>query len=214
MKHFTKKIALVLAGISMVIFACQEQELTQQTDVIDQDLTEASSLVDDFLKKEGGRRNQSYSITVFKYMDGEVYFDTNRDDYEGYQVLGEESITAVVDYGEWIFWYSGSGMSELDGVEFDAMAEKFLRVFPEEINFGRLWLLRVPTREEVAANQEEDYDTEEGDETDDEEDSYDDKEVLLKYDILYQYDGYTGESIRLDPKIRVKGSERSASVSK
>ncbi|MEL7006966.1 MAG: hypothetical protein AAFN93_30280 [Bacteroidota bacterium] len=90
----------------------------------------------------------------------------------------DETVTATVDEGGYVFWYAGGGVSDLIGIEFDASSREKLAGDPTGWVFHKFWVATV--------NQNT------GDE-------------LLKYDILYQHFDDDGESelIRLDPKIKV-----------
>lgn len=191
MMRFPRQTSVVIFfTFIFIVFACREEAFIEEADLVDEDLLAATQLADDYLLKERGRTSDERSITVFRYKDDEVYFNTNTDSILEYQILTEESVTANVSYGEYIFWYSGGGMSDLDGIEFDSVSEEFLEEFPEEINYDKMWVIKMPEKDEVEA----------------------DGEVVLKYDILYQYRGYEGEPIRLDPKIRVDEGDEDEDV--
>ena len=88
--------------------------------------------------------------------------------------------TAYVQPGEYIFWVIGSGVTYLDGIEFDVVAEYELRGNAEEGEQYKMWLVRVP--EDVEPNEAGE----------------------LKYDIIYGCKDNDGNPIRLDPKIKVQ----------
>ncbi|MFK7953297.1 MAG: hypothetical protein AB8B73_10670 [Ekhidna sp.] len=171
----------LLAAIPfLILFACQENSFTQEDEVlIDTDMDAAILLADEHQISENGRSDsRGRAITVFRCHKGVVYFDTNTDDYRGYQVLEETSVTAIVQPGEYIYWYSGGGITDLENIEFDSESESYLEELPEEFKPNRMWVLEVP-------------------------ENYDLTQDHLKYDIVYESKDNEGY-IRLDPKIQVK----------
>ncbi len=170
----------LLATLSLlVLFACQEDSFNKEDEtLIDEDMDVAILLADEHQISENGRKDsKGMAITVFRYFKGVVYFDTNTDDYRGYQVLEETSVTAIVQPGEYIYWYSGGGITDLEDIEFDSESESYLEELPEEFKPNRMWVLEVP-------------------------ESYDLAQDYLKYDIVYESRDNEGY-IRLDPKIQV-----------
>lgn len=172
------KFSLFIVILSTLIIACQEYEETTG-DLIDSDMDIAILLADEHQILENGRRDSKRrAITVFRYSKGIVYFDTNTDDHEGYQALKETSVTAIVHPGEYIYWYSGGGITDLEDVEFDSDSESYLEGLPEEFKPDRMWVLKIP-------------------------ENYDLTHEHLKYDIVYESKDSEGY-IRLDPKIQIK----------
>ncbi|WP_425393079.1 hypothetical protein [Ekhidna sp.] len=165
----------------LVAIACQEDSYLEEEILdTDEDMIAAIQLADDYLNSIRGRdANAEKSITVLKYHKGKLFFATNTDEIKGYQELTETSVTAIVEPGEYLFWYSGGGVTDLDGIEFDPNSQEDFDEFPEEINEDKMWKIQVPDDGNLS---------------------------MYKYDILYQYKG-TESPIRLDPKIRVKNDE-------
>lgn len=166
----------------LLLIACQEDSLIEE-EIFDEDLAAATILADQYFTDFGGRSNGDYerAITILKYKDGEIYYNTNTDDINGYQVVTETTITAFVEPGEYIFWYRGGGLDALEEVDFDEDAEAYLDQLPDEYKDDKMWVLQVPT----------DYDPEHDE---------------LKYDIVYESKDNTGVIIRLDPKIKIGGT--------
>ena len=171
------RFLLPIFAIALFI-SCQEEHVSEEIDLLDVDMIAATKLADEYMNASRARYNSERSITVVRFENGKLIFGTNTDDYKGYQEVSEESITATVEPGEYIFWYSGGGLSELDQIEFDEDSQLRLVESPEEINDDKMWVISIP----------EDFDEEDG---------------MLKYDIVYQYKGNDGPPIRLDPKIKV-----------
>jgi hypothetical protein len=162
-----------------ILIACQEDRLIDDTDLIDEDMINATSLANEYLKSETGRFEDSdKAITILKYKDGKLMFDTNTDDHKGYQEVEETSVTANVEPGDYIFWFAGVGLSEVDDIDFDEAAEEILGDLPFDFIPQKMWIIRVPTEL--------------------------DSPQLLKYDIVY-VPRESGIQIRLDPKIAVGG---------
>ena len=173
-----RNITLFTLGLSVSI-SCQEDQLAE--DQVDQDMDLAVSMADEYLNSKKGRSgNSEKSITVLKWKDGVLLYDTNTDEINGYRVVKETTITAYAEPGEFIFWYSGGGVSDLEEIDFDEMSEQYLRDMPEEINADHMWVTQVP-------------------------EDIDEDVEYLKYDVVYRYKekGMESEIIRLDPKIRV-----------
>lgn len=168
--------------ITIMLIACQEDSVKEETDLLDKDMIDANRLADEYLTSTVGRASAERSITVMKFIDGKLYFGTNTDDVHGYEEITEETITAYVEPGEYIFWYSGGGLSDLDGIVFDEESMLQLVDAPDEVNADKMWVVSIP----------EDFEEEDG---------------ILKYDIIYQYKGHEGAPIRLDPKIKVAHEE-------
>lgn len=168
-----------LAFLSLLILACQDDTfIDDQTETMDEDMIAATILADDYLMATTGRNSDERSITVLQYRNGELYFNTNTDDIKGYQLLTETSVTAYVKPGEYIFWFSGGGVTDLDSIDFDATSEMYLDDLAEEINADKMWVVKMP-------------------------EIYDPSFQMLKYDIVYESREEEGEYIRLDPKIQV-----------
>lgn len=168
-----------LAFISLLILiACQEDPITEDLDSFDEDMLVATSLATEYLESESGRFEDSdKSITVLKYEDGKLLFDTNTDDYSGYQEVEETSVTAYVEAGDYIFWFAGIGLAEVDEIDFDEPSEEILGDLPEDFIPQKMWVIRIPPNT---------------------------TQKILKYDIVY-VPSNSNVSIRLDPKITVGG---------
>lgn len=177
----TLKQTLSAFLLLFIVFACQDDTTTEVgVNEIDEDMLAANQLANEYLATQGGRAEDiELSVTVLKYLDGQLYYDTNTDTIEGYQVITEETVTATVNPGELVFWYSGNGLSELDGIDFDSSSESFLGDDSDEIYQDVMWKIMLPEQT-------------------------DPDQKFLKYDIIYQFEGNTGAPIRLDPKIRVQ----------
>ncbi len=187
--RFTLPKTLALSVFFLFIaFACQEEPIEEPIDEIDHDMIMATLLADEYLNSFGGRAESSEkSITVFKYMDGILKYNTNTDTISGYQEVFETSVTAYAEPGEYLFWFAGGGVADLEEIDFDTTSVNYLETLPEEINADQMWVIQVPT--------DIDPDVE-----------------YLKYDIVYQYQaqGVESEIIRLDPKIRLEGGNDEA----
>lgn len=172
-----------LAFISIFfLIACQEDSLVEKAEPIDEDLTAATELADQYFDQIRGRgETPKFAITVLQYEDGQIYFNTNTDDVSEYQVVTETTVTAIVEPGEFVFWYRGSGLANLEGVDFDADAQSYLNQLPNE-HYDLIWVLQVPH-------------------------DYDPEHKELKYDIVYESQDNEGVVIRLDPKIGVSGGD-------
>ncbi len=171
-----KTLALIF---SLLFIACQEDTFNENVDSIDEDMINATSLANEYLKSEKGRFEDSdKAITVLKYKNGKLMFDTNTDDHKGYQEVEETSVTANVEPGNYIFWFAGGGLSEVDDIDFDGEAEEILGDLPVDFIPQKMWIIRVPTEL--------------------------DSPQMLKYDIVY-VPRESGIQIRLDPKIAVGG---------
>ncbi|WP_424963059.1 hypothetical protein [Ekhidna sp.] len=177
MKTFkVRQLALIF---SLLFIACQEDSIVE-SDELDQDMIAASELADEYLKSEKGRFEDSdKSITVLKYTDGKLMFDTNTDDFKGYQEVEETSVTAVVEPGDYIFWFAGIGLSEVDEIDFDEPSQEILGDLPVDFIPQKMWIIRIPPNT---------------------------TQNSLKYDIVYVPEG-SNTSIRLDPKIKVGGQD-------
>lgn len=175
----TCKFSLILAFLLIFTISCEEDIQPQNEE--DPYMEEAIQLADDYIESTGqARRSVRIAITVLQYYEGKLYYATNTDNIRGYREVGEQTITAYVEPGEYMFWFTGAGVTELDGIEFDVVATYKLHNAPEEVNPAKLWLIQVP--EDIETNDEDE----------------------LKYDIIYQYKGNEGnDPIRLDPKLKV-----------
>ncbi|WP_370088987.1 hypothetical protein [Ekhidna sp.] len=183
MKSFKiKQLAFIFV---FVLIACQEDQFKEEIDPLDEDMASATLLAEEYLKTETGRFEDSdKAITVLKYKNGKLLFDTNTDDFKGYQEVEETSITAHVEPGDYIFWFAGGGLSEVDEIDFDEEAEEVLGDLPVDFVPQKMWIIRVPSNL--------------------------DSPQMLKYDIVY-VPRETGIQIRLDPKITVGGQSGSDS---
>ncbi|WP_436514932.1 hypothetical protein [Ekhidna sp. To15] len=176
-----KTLRLKQLAFLFVIFliACQEDSIIEEVELVDEDMIAATQLADEYFndpkaKREKGER----AITILKYEDGNIYFNTNTDDVDGYQIVEETTITAHVEPGEFVFWYRGGGLDDLEEVDFDEDAEAYLDELPDEYKKDKMWVLHIPS----------DYDPEHNE---------------LKYDIVYESKDDKGVVVRLDPKIRI-----------
>ncbi|WP_420576990.1 hypothetical protein [Ekhidna sp.] len=172
-----------LALIAILLFvACQDEVIEENS--IDEDMIAATALANDYLETVKGRFEDSdKAITVLKHKDGKLLFDTNTDDFKGYQEVVETSITAIVNPGDYIFWFAGGGLSEVDSIEFDEASEAYLGDLPEDFVPHKMWVIRVPLLT-------------------------DQNQTSLKYDIVYVA-RENGIRVRLDPKITVGGQSDS-----
>lgn len=174
--HQHLKNAIVVLTITSLIFACSESP-SDELAVQDEDMTTAIALADDYLNESNARFGSFKSVTVLNYVDGKLYFATNSDDINGYQEINEETITAQVKPGEFIFWFAGKGMKEIVGIEFDAVSESSLISQPFPFSKSKIWVTSIDENVSVG--------------------------TALKYDILYKIRGGDGSTIILDPKIRI-----------
>ena len=176
MKTFkVRQLALIF---SLLFIACQEDSVIESNE-LDEDMLAASELAEDYLKSEKGRFEDSdKSITVLKYSGGKLMFDTNTDDYKGYQEVEETSVTAIVEPGDYIFWFAGFGLSEVDDIDFDEPSEEILGDLPVDFIPQKMWVIRIPPGT---------------------------TDKTLKYDIVYTTSYNKDLPIRLDPKITVGG---------
>lgn len=178
-----KHLALIF---SLFLIACQEDSLIEDPKLIDEDLAAATLIADEYFNEFKGRTSSSSerAITILKHKDGQIYFNTNTDDIEGYQVVTETTVTAYVEPGEFIFWYRGGGLDDLENVDFDKDAEAYLDQLPDEYKEDKMFVLQVPLES--------------------------DSTIELKYDIVYESKDNPGVVIRLDPKVVVAGGSNSA----
>lgn len=181
MKIFHQRLIALTAIITLI--ACQEDSMVESPEEgIDHDMIAANELAEDYFQSIGGRFEDSdKSITVLKYKEGKLLFDTNTDDFIGYQEVIETSVTANVNPGEYIFWFSGGGLSEVDSIDFDEASEAYLDDLPDDFVPEKMWVIRVPS---------------------------DVTNTTLKYDIVY-VTKENGIRVRLDPKITVGGQSDS-----
>lgn len=168
-----------LAIISLFLLVACQDEAIDQPEPVDDDMITATFLADGYLQSMRGKFEDSdKSITVLKHKEGKLLFDTNTDDYKGYQEVVETSVTAIVEPGEYIFWFSGGGLSEVDSIDFDEASEPYLEDLPEDFVPEKMWVIQIPTN--IHPN------------------------TTLKYDIVYVAKE-NGIRVRLDPKITVGG---------
>lgn len=179
MRFTLRNLSFHLLSFSLVFFACQKDDVIEEDPNLDEDMITAINLVDDYLNQTQGRtESEEVSVTVFKYYDGKLWYQTYLDGVLEYKEVNEQTITAVASPGEYIFWYGGTGLQDLDGIDFDEPSEASLNGDPDEIYQDRLWAVQVPL-------------------------NIDENTEYLKYDIVYQFDGNSGPVIRLDPKVRI-----------
>lgn len=170
-----KQLALIF---SLMLIACQEDNIVENPQPVDEDLEAASEIVNEYFNEVGGRSSGTqFAITILQYNDGQIYFNTNTDDIEGYQIVNETTVTANVKPGDFVFWYRGNGLLDVGDIDFDDQSESYLAQKPSEY-LDLLWVLQVPF----------DFDTEHDE---------------LKYDIVYESKDNEGVVIRLDPKIEI-----------
>ncbi|MEP5612575.1 MAG: hypothetical protein ABJP45_10015 [Cyclobacteriaceae bacterium] len=180
-KSNTKQLLLVFTFF-LLFGSCKEKLITEDIDLEDQDMIAATQLADEYLNASKGRQGAEKSVTVLKFKNDKLYYATTTDDVTSYTEVGMETITASAKPGEYVFWYSGGGVSDLDGIEFDESSQLKLVDAPEEINADKMWVIAIP----------EDFDEEDG---------------MLKYDIVYNFKGNDGPPIRLDPKIKITDAD-------
>lgn len=171
-----KQLAFTLLSV-FIFISCQEHSSSDDVTILDEDMIAATDLANDHLNSIDGRRNISGSVTVFRYIDGELKFATDTDNFATYQSVDEETVTASVEPGGYIFWYAGRGVTNLRGIEFDSDSRDKLNGDAREVLRNRLWYVKVP-------------------------DNLTDLE--LKYDILYRCIKDRNNTIRLDPKIKIQ----------
>lgn len=176
-----KSISFLFAFLFLNI-ACQEIPVNEEIDQADEDMITANQLAKGYLNTTGARIGSEISLTVLKFQEGKLLFGTDSDIFSGYEEINEETVTATVERGEYVFWYGGGGLSDLDGIVFDEESQLQLVDAPEEIFSGKMWVLTIP----------EDFDEEDG---------------ILKYDIVYDFPGNSGPPIRLDPKLKIQDAE-------
>lgn len=172
------KYILIAATSFLLVYGCNETSL-KEIESPDEDMLVATEMAESYLNSTGARGGYQLAITILKYKDGKLYFHTNTNGYPGFQEITEESITAEVGPGEFVFWFAGSGLASLNGIEFDQQSQSQLYELPEETNADRMWMINVPITSDMADG------------------------TLLKYDILYKIKGGDGSLIRLDPKVKV-----------
>ncbi len=162
----------------LICVSCQDDLVEEEGNQVDDDMLEATRLADQYLASRSGRYEMSMkAVTVLKFKDGQLYFTTSGSDFLGYEVVTEESITAIAAPGEYLFWFAGEGLSVLDGIEFDEISEMELDDLPEELHDKKMWVTQLSP--ETTSGED------------------------LKYDILYQSRDNDGVTIRLDPKIKI-----------
>ncbi|MEM7297347.1 MAG: hypothetical protein AAF391_03675 [Bacteroidota bacterium] len=176
--HF-KQLSLV---IIFLFVACQDDSINiEPIEELDEDMLAATDLADDYLTSLGGRAAKAErSITVLKFKNGQLLYDTNRDTISGYHEVEETTITAYATPGEYIFWFAGGGVADLEEIDFDPAGDSVVGDFLDEINADHMWVVQVPNDVDPGVTE-------------------------IKYDIVYQYndgDSYS-DYIRLDPKIRL-----------
>lgn len=172
------KQSLLIFALLLLTISCQESSVNDEIEIVDEDMTAGTALAEDYLNSSSGRFGSAWSITVLKYKDGKLLYATSSDDIRGYREITEETVTASLQPGGYMFWFSGGGVSDLESIVFDAASQQRLKVYPVEIKSGRLWVVQLQMDD-------------------------DDKESDLKYDIIYQFKGNEGAPIVLDPKIKI-----------
>jgi len=169
---------LLLAIFGIILFGCSENPGVIQLPDDDVDAVAAQQLTADYFNETGARSSAGYAIIVLKYEEDKLMYLSSDHPEMDYQEVNEETITASVDEGGFVFWYAGGGVSDLLGIEFDKESSKSLQGKPEGWYYEKLWLIQVKKNT---------------------------KSEHLKYDIIYKYFDEDGESelIRLDPKVRI-----------
>ena len=184
-----------MLGLTLMIHSCQENEISE-LELADKEILEAEQAMEAYVESaiantsDGRLRNRWFNskrcITVLKWKEGnddepgQLLYNTNRDDIRGFRPVDEQTVTAIVEPGEFIFWYAGAGVRELSGIEFVPDSQSNLGELPTDLRRFRLWFVYIPN----------DIESEE-----------------LKYDILYRLrdgDDDDEDPIRLDPKITIK----------
>lgn len=179
MKYKLPPKQIVLAFSILFFFgACQELPENGEIELEDEDMIAATELANEYLGTTRGNFNGDLSVTVIKLEDGILKFGTDSDAINDYQEITEETITATVVPGEYVFWFCGGGLSDLGGIEFDESSMLQLVDAPSEIYDGKMWVLTIP--EDIP------------------------EDGILKYDIVYQYPGNPGPPIILDPKLKLQ----------
>ena len=177
-----RQITKLLFGLIIIfVLSCQEETSVSQLRVDQNDVAAAEALVSEFLEENGlkedaeARGLNAYALTVLACDNDNLYYYTAPSGMQGYELLDEETVTASVHGGGYIFWYGAQGIKFLTGIEFDENSQSILENFPDAWKNSRLWYVQIP-------------------EVNDE---------ILKYDIIYQTNKGNGP-VRLDPKIRVQ----------
>jgi len=183
MRFTLPKYTLIVSFSLLFAFACQEDatselQIEEEAEVMDEDMIAATKLVDDYLGLSRGISSGNNPITVLRYVNGQLMYNTNTDTIDYYQPITETTVTASIEPGQNVFWYSGMGLSDLNEIEFDDASEEVLEDDPEEVYEDVMWTVILP-------------------------DEPDTTQQFLKYDIIYQFEGNTGAPIRLDPKLKI-----------
>lgn len=167
-----------MAILPLLLLACQD-DIPGEQELTDEDMEAAILLADEHFQSESGRSyNANKIVTVIKFKDNQLFYKTSKSGVESYELLEETSVTAFAKPGDFIYWYSGGGVTDLEEIDFDDDDEDYLDDLPEEINMDRMFVLRVPL-------------------------NYNTNHAFLKYDIVYESKNNRGMYIRLDPKIGV-----------
>jgi len=176
-----RQITKLLFALSFIIFvSCQEEAVSTEPSVNQDDVAAAEALMTDFLEENGlkeeaaARGVNAYALTILACGDDDnLYYYTAPSGMQGYELLNEETVTASVEGGGYIFWYGAYNIKFLRGIEFDASSQSILGNIPDSWKNSKLWYVQIP---EVS-------------------------DATLKYDIIYQ--ATKGGPTRLDPKIKV-----------
>lgn len=171
-----------IAILPLLLFACQDDVTLSEEDTTDPDMEAAIHLADEHFQSASGRMSGSKKIViVVKYRNGEIFYKSTSAGVYYYVPMEETSITAIAKPGDYIYWYRGGGLKDLEEIDIDDQDEVYLLdEEPEEINYDLMWALRIPL-------------------------SYDISHEHLKYDVVYESRLNSGVYIRLDPKIKVVG---------
>lgn len=165
---------------SFILLACQDTDLEPEAQ-IDADMEEAWARAEDFLSTARIEATDK-DVTVIRY-NMDLLYNTNTSTGD-YDAINEMTVTAVSMQGGYVFWHAGLGVKQLLGIELDEDSQDALgeENTPFEVLDGEYWALWIPSYLE--------YD--------------DDDDIYLKYDIIYET--YTGDIVRLDPKIQIKNT--------
>ncbi len=196
------KIPRLLVSISalLLFYSCQENseslDLDSLNPKVDYEMIQALNLADAYLEsitsKNGRTGSTDRSVTNLKYHNDNLVYKTN-EITNGYDQIGEQTVSAFVIPGEYIFWHTGGGITDIVGIEFDSYSMQFLESEPIRTS-SQLWMVKIKSLEE-----DYDDDEDERDENDDE-----DEDIHLKYDIIYKTKESGNTPIRLDPKIKIR----------
>ena len=179
MRNLITKASIIL--FIFVLAACQDNNIEEiQVEEIDQDMINALNIADEYLSARGARtQNSDKAVTVIKFQ-ADLIYKTNTVN-GSYQPINEETVTAMTQSGDYVFWHPAGQVEELIDIDFDEESEEILGDhLPFQLSNGKAWALYVPTLDN-------------------------DSDVYLKYDIVYKLK--SGEVVRLDPKLKINAPE-------